>query len=132
MEPKLKRRFSDLIAGTVIFGGCAALVAAYQFGLPWLAGETDLPPPGWDCAAIYSDPESGRPRGECRPLAGWHFEEDVHQGRIAVHNVVATQRDRQRDIDTAGFWAGLSNDERRSILSGSADIYKYRSAKNSN
>jgi hypothetical protein len=59
----------------------------------------------------------------CVPTEGYHFEEH-RGGRAAVHDI-ATPALRQRDLDTADGWYGLTNKQRQQILDGKPTIYDF-------
>ena len=112
-------------AAVAIWSLCVAFIVAIRLGLGWLVGPPPLDPPGEECEVHYDDFTGAPSGGQCWPLPGWHFEEALGYGRIAVQDLPASLADRQKDIDTARYWRKLNNEQRQRILDGEADIYDF-------
>jgi len=116
----LRQKIKDRVASVLVWLAVVAPIWGLVLGIDHFLGHDEsLDPPGWDCSFL----DKAEHTGQCYPAKGWHFEEHPAYGRIAVHDITATEDARQLDIDTAAAWRDLDNKKRQAILDGKATIY---------
>lgn len=105
--------------GILIWLACVAVCIGALYTCSLLMPEEPLRPPGWLCDA----PGPQWKTAGCIPVKGYHFEVRGKEW-AAVHDV-ATPAIRQRDLDIAGAWHLLTNEQRKQVLDGKATIYEF-------